>query len=178
MCYVKYHSAIQGCVKSCFSLETRMFEAAYPGINLRMKPHSPTEDLCGKQQPQPPSPVNRAKAGLPPQQSTEHNHHSEQHPSAAPRVAPPRPSASAAPPGPGRGDGGAGRCPREWSRSGETLQRPPRFCRAAPPDGGREARPCREETWHWPGGTRRFLRAAAALAPPRPRPGYLLLQMP
>lgn len=43
---------------------------------------------------------------------------------------------------------------------------------------GQEAGPRREETWHWPGGTRRFLRAAAALAPPRPRPGYLLLQMP
>lgn len=33
-------------------------------------------------------------------------------------------------------DGGAGRCPREGSRSGEALQRSPRLCRAAPSDGG------------------------------------------
>lgn len=81
-------------------------------------------------------PVKRAKARLPPQQSTEHNSNSKQHSPAARRVAPPRRSASPASPEPGRGDGGAGRCPRERSRSGEALQRPPRLCRAAPPDGG------------------------------------------
>lgn len=62
----------------------------YLGINLRMKPHSPTEDLRGKQQLQPPSPVNRAKARLPPQQSTEYNSNSKQHSSARRRVAPRR----------------------------------------------------------------------------------------
>lgn len=108
----------------------------YPGTNLRMKPHSPTEDFFSKRQLQPPSPVNRAKARLPSQQSTEHNNNSKHHSPATRRVALPSRSACPAPPGPGRGDDSAGRCPRERSRSGEALQRPPRLCRAAPPAGG------------------------------------------
>lgn len=150
----------------------------YLDTNLRMKLHSPTEDLCGKQQLQPPSPVNRAKARFPPQQSTDLNSNPKQHSSARRRVVPPRRSASAASPGPGRGmaapvathDSGPGRGNLSSGPQGP-AERPLRTA-------GQEARPRREETWHWPGGTRRFLRAAAALAPPRPRPAYLLLQMP
>lgn len=109
----------------------------YLGINLRIKPHSPTEDLHGKQQLQPQSPVHRAKARLPPQQSTEYNSNSKQHSSARLRVAPPRRSASAVSP-PSVSQRGRRRrsSPRQRSRSGEALQRPPRLCRAAPPDGG------------------------------------------
>lgn len=148
-----------------------MFEAAISRYQLT-KPHSPTEDLCGKWQLQSSSPVNQAKARLPPQQSTEHKSNSKQHSSATRRVASP------ASPGPGRGDGGAGRCPRERSRSGEAVQRPPRLCRTAPPDGEpRGPAPPRGDV---------ALAGRDAPLPPRcsragpaaPPPRYLLLQMP